>query len=283
MTISRNINRLLSIFGLQVIRRTHDSDFDSFMLTPAYALMLREEIGNIAFNFLSEKRPFELPSRENLQNLVNEFFDLFPARPVARNTHGSGFDGCFWLFLTARCISPSVIAESGVQRGQTTWILRQACPDANILCFDINLRRLIYRDQAAHYFENDWYEEVLEGIDLGSSLGFFDDHVNQALRIKQAHDRGMRRLLFDDTVPVHKIYADGEPPLPTVDMLLDSRAKVGDVIEWIYKGTKHTYEYKPEDQHGAAQLIQQYFMFPDLASRIRLGANSFLSFARLVD
>ncbi len=38
-----------------------------------------------------------------------------------------------------RALNPEVIVESGVFRGLTTWVMRQACPQAEIFCFDPDL------------------------------------------------------------------------------------------------------------------------------------------------
>lgn len=170
-----------------------------------------------------------------------------------------------------------------MQRGQTTWVLRQACPDAEFHCFDINLSRLVYRDPRATYVERDWETRPFEGVDGARSLGFFDDHQNQAKRVRQAHDRGFRHLLFDDTVPVHKIYADGEPPLPTVSMLLDPLAVVGETYEWVCHGTAHRYHYTEADTHGARALIRDLVAFPDTSHITRHGRSSFPTYVRLVD
>jgi hypothetical protein len=46
----------------------------------------------------------------------------------------------------AVAIRSQKIVESGVFRGLTTWVMRQACPQAEIFCFDPDLSGLRYRD-----------------------------------------------------------------------------------------------------------------------------------------
>lgn len=280
--LSRYINHALSLIGLRVIRLAHESDYDSYMVTPRYAAMLREELCEIAGSFLTAHHLLSPPRRGQVQALVDEFFEIYPQRPVLRNTYGSGFDNCFWLFLAARCLAPELIVESGVQRGQTTWVLRQACPQAALRCFDINLGRRVYTDPQASYVEADWSGLEFGAVDAQRSLCFFDDHVNQARRVREAHQCGFRHLIFDDTVPAHKIYADAEPPLPTVHMLLDPRVQVGERIEWVCQGHRHSYVLSAGDS-TARELIQHCAAFPDIAHVVGHGRSSHPAYVRLVE
>ena len=76
---------------------------------------------------------------------VSEFFEIFAGRPVKDNKGGSGFNDGLWIFAFARALEPEVIVESGVHKGHSTWLLRQACPDAEIHSFDVDLSHLVYR------------------------------------------------------------------------------------------------------------------------------------------
>ena len=68
------------------------------------------------------------------------------------------------------------------------------------------------------------------------SIIFFDDHINQARRIQEAHRRGFKWAFFDDNVTPEQFYRVGIPPLPTIDMLYNYRLKDGDTITWELQG-----------------------------------------------
>jgi hypothetical protein len=215
---------------------------------------------------------------------VDEFLALYPDRPVTDNKGGSGFNDSLWIFVVARCLQPRLIVESGVFKGHTTWLLRQARPEAEIHCFDIDLTgRLVYRDRDAVLHECDWIEAPFPKVDGQSSLAFFDDHINQAKRIREAHERGFRHLLFDDNFPVYSLYATGGPPLPTLDMILDHELRPGTEVCWTRKGKDYTYTYREEDVGPARELIERCHVLPDLSPLTRYSAGSGLTVVKLVD
>ncbi|WP_336485741.1 hypothetical protein [Methylobacterium nigriterrae] len=150
---------------------------------------------------------------------VRAFWDLIPASPVRQKRGGSGFNGALQLYVLMRALKPRAIIESGVFRGLTTWVMRRACPEAEILCFDPDLSGLQYRDPRARYSRRDWSEADLTGLDRAATVAFFDDHVAQGRRVLEARARGIGRLLFDDDAAAHRIHAHGGPAHPTIAMI----------------------------------------------------------------
>ncbi len=67
---------------------------------------------------------------------VSAFWELIGRAPVAQKRGGNGFNGALQLYVLMRALQPAAVVESGVFRGLTTWITRQACPEAEIRCFD---------------------------------------------------------------------------------------------------------------------------------------------------
>jgi hypothetical protein len=215
---------------------------------------------------------------------VDEFFALYPDRPVKDNKGGSGFNDSLWIFVVARCLLPRLIVESGVFKGHTTWLLRQAGPQAEIHCFDIDLAgQLVYRDPEAVLHERDWMEISIPKADGQSSLAFFDDHISHAQRICEAHERGFRHLLFDDNFPACNLYAVGGPPVPTLDMILDDELCPGTEVCWTRKGKDYTYTYRQEHVGPARDLIERCHVLPDLSPITRYSIGSGLTVVKLVD
>ena len=156
---------------------------------------------------------------ENVRDLVETFWALIPSAPVRQRRGGAGFNGALQLFVAMRALKPAFVIESGVFRGLTTWVIRQALPEARIFCHDPDLSGLQYRDPDARYAIADWSSADWSGIDPARTVAFFDDHVAQGRRVVEAHALGLTRLLFDDDAAGHRIHAHGGPAHPTIAML----------------------------------------------------------------
>jgi hypothetical protein len=258
------------------------SDYASYMVTPKYVRRLREELVDVAHPFLADL--LVDVQRPRIAALVDEFFETYPTRPVGENVGGSRFHNCFWLHLVLRSLDPALIVESGVWKGQTSWLFREACPAATIHSFDVTFRNLVHRDPSITYHEHDWGGFHFDAVDPARSLCFFDDHIDQAKRVREAHAKGFRTLLFDDNSPVHRIYSFGYPAAPTIDMLFDQNLEPGEVIEWTWKGEPRRWVYDAEEARAARALIARYEVFPDVSALTNYhGMHTFLSFVRLVD
>ena len=175
---------------------------------------------------------------ETIATIVRDFYDLIPTSPVPAKKGGNGFNGCLQIYAVARLLQPKVIIESGVFRGQTTWVLRKACPKATIFCFDVDFSNLQYKDRDAIYSQADWSSFDLSAIPASETLCFFDDHIDQGRRVLEARARGLTRLLFDDNAGASRIHTVGGPPIPSLDMLMDASLDGAD-LAWSYRGKRY--------------------------------------------
>lgn len=283
MTLERIINGILNRLGLHLSPLTAIDATTSYMIDPARTRPLRTKLADVALGFFGEHlADRRTVGRDEVHRMVEEFFALYPNRPVAANTGGCGFSNCFWLYLTCRLLEPALVVESGVWKGQTTWLLSQACREATIHSFDLSLKRLVYRSESVQTHEMDWSGFDFGAVDPARSLCFFDCHVNQARRVREAYDRGFRLLLFDDDFPVYRLFSCGAPGLPTVDMLLDETVKPGDRIAWKWQDKDRSYVYQEADEFSARELIDRHVHFPDIGGLSGYGGASFLSFVKLV-
>ena len=80
--------------------------------------------------------------------------------------------------MVLKKLKPTVIIESGVFAGQSTWLIEKFSENSKIYCFDINLSNLKYKSKKAKYFEKDLSEYNWSKINKSKTLIFFDDHVN---------------------------------------------------------------------------------------------------------
>ena len=75
-------------------------------------------------------------SREEILAQLDKFLAIYDERPLSVNDGGMLLPHMFatWCFVSK--ISPNLIVESGVWKGQGTWMLQKAAPDCQIICLD---------------------------------------------------------------------------------------------------------------------------------------------------
>lgn len=214
-----------------------------------------------------------------MEDAVQSFYSLAPGCPIRQSRGGCGFNAGLELFVAARILRPSVVVESGVYRGFTTWVLRSAAPQAKILSFDIDLSRIRRAEPGVEYVEADLATYDFAPIPKERSLCFFDDHVSQALRLEQAYALGFTDLIFDDNLPTHALHRDGQAPFPTIDMIFDDALADGEIVEWKTKN-RFRYEVDKADLTALREKIVFAQRFPDLAWETGYGGSN-LTYVRL--
>ena len=92
---------------------------------------------------------------DNLKYKFKSFLKIYNSRPIKDNTSGMRIDHCFAVYCLLKKIKPTNVIESGVWRGQTTWLIRNTLKKANIFSIDIDLsnRKIIYDDVS--YYKKD--------------------------------------------------------------------------------------------------------------------------------
>ncbi len=222
-------------------------------------------------------------SMQALPDAVAAFFDCYRSSPLTENKGGSQFNDGLTLFVLARLLAPRRIIESGTHRGFSSWLLRQACPDAELHSFDIDHSRLALRAENATYHLCDWTEcDLTSGTD-DNTLIFFDDHISHARRIIEAAARGFRHLLFDDNFPVTTLYATGGVPVPTVAMLMDSALKGGEELTWTRNNKLYRYRVDSVSLTEARRLIKRAVILPDVSDLTAYAAPSGMTYVELSD
>lgn len=214
--------------------------------------------------------------------LLADFLALYAKRPLAQNKGGSGLNDSLWLYLMARLIDPALIVESGTWRGQSAWLLRQACPAARVVTFDVCVPEEGRCESAGvSYHLSDWMAEPLDVPPGQRALAFFDDHISHAQRLAEAAARGFRLALFDDNFAARHLHATGAPPVPTLAMLLDAQTPPGTVIEWQRNGKIYRYDDSVERRQAARDLVADHLTLPELASVTQHPPGSGMTLVRL--
>ncbi len=257
----------------------------SYMKSPELRARLNHELAEVLLRYSKESFKRSDATQEVMVKLIEDFFEVFNNKPFKNNQGGATFNNSLLLFFAIRTLKPSVIVESGVWKGMSTFIMHKANPEAKIFCFDVSFGKLRYKCPKAVYTERDWGTYDFSSEDLSNSLAFFDCHINHASRIREAYDNGFSRIIVDDNPPLHKMYTFGLPPIPTLDMLVHEKLEEGQLIEWKWNDKDKSYRITEKELYGAADLISSYAPFPELGSLARYGVkrgtHSFLSYAEL--
>lgn len=140
-------------------------------------------------------------SRSELLASLEEFTQLYSKRPIQDNAGGMSSTHLFLFWSVLRALKPRAVIESGVWRGQGTWLIEQACPDAAIFCIDLDWSNLVYRSKRATYLDRDITLCDWSNVPKRDTVVFFDDHIDSMKRCRDSLGLGFRHLVFEDNYP----------------------------------------------------------------------------------
>jgi len=132
-----------------------------------------------------------------IKNEIKKFIELYKSRPIKNNKGGMLFPHMFALYFILKKIKPELIIESGIYKGQSTWLIEKTLPKSNIISTDTNLKSRIYISKKAHYSDIDFKFQNFSNIPK-NTLVFFDDHVNHFERIKEALYFNIKNIVLED-------------------------------------------------------------------------------------
>ncbi len=110
----------------------------------------------------------------------------------------------FPMWFLIKQLKPKVIIESGVWKGQGTWFIEKAAPQAKLYCIDPNLTRLAYKSKKAVYSTVDFAKQNWSQLPKDKTLIFFDDHQNAMDRIRLIQSLGFKHVIFEDNYPANQ-------------------------------------------------------------------------------
>ncbi len=160
---------------------------------------------------MTEPSPLQMPppdigsvpwSVDSLRAAIPEFVTLYAERPFKDNLGGMAFNHCFAAWAILKVLQPPMIIESGVFKGQGTWLIEQASPNSQIICLDVTFERIQWRSKNATYIDRDFSRVDWSDHDLSEAVALFDDHQNAYRRMKEMHWVGLRRAIFEDNYPI---------------------------------------------------------------------------------
>lgn len=143
----------------------------------------------------------QLLSRSELAAMLPEFMDVYERRPIRDNFGGMRFNHSFCTYAVLRKLEPATVIESGVFKGQSTWLIEQAVPGAQIVCIDPSPGGRLYTSRRARYFTDDFGLIDWSDVDVARAVCFFDDHQNAYARLMDLRWWGFRHAIFEDNFP----------------------------------------------------------------------------------
>ncbi len=139
--------------------------------------------------------------RLDLEDLLKKFKNVYKQRPIKNNAGGMLSTHMFYVWVAAKQIQPKLIVDSGTYKGQSAWLLREACPKAKIISFDPCPKYREVTCEGVEYINCDFSEYNWSGITT-ESLVLFDDHQNAYNRLKECKWFGFENIIFEDNYPI---------------------------------------------------------------------------------
>jgi len=100
-------------------------------------------------------------SNYDIIKYLDEFIELYKERPIKDNTGGMKFPHMFGLFFMLKDLKPDFVVESGIYKGQSTWLIERTLPNVNVLSLDphLNQRKYISKSDKVKYSNLDFTEQ----------------------------------------------------------------------------------------------------------------------------
>lgn len=139
---------------------------------------------------------------DEIKKSIPIFIELYKNKPIADNQGGMKSPHMFAAWFMLKKINPKNVIESGVWKGQGTWLIETTLPEANIFSIDLNLKKREYISDKVKYFNKDFSKidwSMIENKE--DTLLFFDDHQNAVERVMLCERKGFKHLVFEDNYP----------------------------------------------------------------------------------
>ena len=269
-------NVILRKIGFKIIR---DQEFVSKEFR---RFSSNKNVNEIRYEILSQKLKSEFFSNlkinldtKELISLLEEFDNIFRKFKFKNLEGGFGYNNALYLFIFIRIFKPSRIIESGVFKGFTTYIIdNSANKNCEIICIEPNIDRIKYKSARAKYHNKDISLIKLE--ENQDTLVFFDDHVPHIERINFIKKTKFKYVIFDDDVNISNFFHDGQPPIPTMNMIKNYEYNLKN-FEWTYDNKNRHINFEIDKESKSIFLDYYYYRFIELFEFTGYRTSSFTS------
>lgn len=149
------------------------------------------------------------------KTLMDEFLEVYKNRPDPINVCGIRINHALALYLAVKMLQPTLVVESGVNAGVSTYFIRAASnttrifaidPEVNPICgqgkrwIDTNNKTKYYTGSTfVDLLDIDWTAMITKGqVDVEKTLIFIDDHLHAFRRVVSMMKYGMRHFVIED-------------------------------------------------------------------------------------
>ena len=114
-------------------------------------------------------------NKDNLLKHLDEFIHIYRERPVKNNSGGMKFPHMLGFYFLLNTLKPEFVVESGIFKGQSTWLIENTLPKTKVLSIDTNLeqREYISKSSLIEYSNLDFINQDFSNLPK-NSLVFFD-------------------------------------------------------------------------------------------------------------
>ena len=95
-------------------------------------------------------------NKDNILKHLDEFIQLYKERPIKNNGGGMKFPHMLGFYFLLKTLKPEFVVESGIFKGQSTWLIEKTLPNAQILSIDIDLDQREYISDKVKYSNLDF-------------------------------------------------------------------------------------------------------------------------------
>jgi len=130
-----------------------------------------------------------------------KFLKIYKNRPIKDNKDGMKINHMFAFYFLLKRYKPKYVIESGIFRGQGTWLIEKTLPNTKIFSIDIDLKNRKYISKKVKYLHKD-FKYFNEKLDPNKTLAFFDDHTCHMERLKQCMILNLKKIIFEDNYQI---------------------------------------------------------------------------------
>eukprot|EP00978_Attheya_sp_CCMP212_P015632 scaffold40290_cov47-Attheya_sp.AAC.2 len=158
---------------------------------------------------------------ENGKTLMDEFIEVYKNRPDPVNLCGIRINHALALFLAVKHIQPTLVVESGVNAGVSTYFIRAASSTTNIFAIDpldkpicSQGKRWIDPSDKTSNLSGDKFVDLMaldwkgmiarKEVDPDKTLVFIDDHLHAFNRIAGVMKFGVRHVVVEDNYKLNE-------------------------------------------------------------------------------
>ncbi len=183
-----------------------------------------------------------------IRSKLEEFLPIFAQRPIQDNQGGMTSVGLFNVWFLLNKLQPQYVIESGIWKGQSTWLIENTLTQARILSIDIDLSLRNFISSRAIYSQEDFLAINIAklGWRFENSLAFFDDHQHVIPRLQKCLALGIKDIILDDDYPE---YAGAR--------------HLSAASSWNEKDPSGKPRF-PNEKHFLEQHLEAYYLMPPL-------------------